>query len=838
MAEKKVVLLEVDIDNSKAIKSQAELLVSIEKVKKEQKELKKSTNGLTDATEEQSKAYAQNDVKLKTLQEESRRYTRVLKDNTKEQNKNKKIITQTNGSINSLRNAVNINRDAYRSLTKAERENSKAGKDLLKLIQKQDKEYKDLSKSIGNNQVEVGNYSKAWQGLNKVFGALGITFAITSVINLGKELNTLYNESRGVQFAFEKLGESGVRNFEAIKESTRGTLSNLDIKRSLVEFDNFNISLDQSADLFEFLAVRATQTGVSIDKLKSSLVEGLSKESKLRIDNLGISASQLNAELEKTPDFVEAVANIAKREVAEAGAILDEAGNSQAKWNAEIANTKEAIASKLTPALNRLFAFTLSGVDNVISGFSRLFNLDTSDFDKNVEKQIQASIKGASAFRDFIQRLGINEKRSKQELAKSFLETDKNYLSQLISLENATEKQKQEFAKQNFINYKNIKGEELHLETNLVEAKIQGVYDYIKQSEQAEAKARQNKKIADAEAKKQESKEAREQQAIENKRIAEAELKAQKELTEKLALAKIKEQEEEVKRQDKQYELLNQLRETDKEKEITSIVSAYEEKFLLAVGNSELEIELAREQAEKIASIESEYNQKYIEEENKKLEIKKVIEDQKLQLASGVLGAVAGLLDEETSAYKAFAIAQVGIDTYLTAQKAYLSQFLPVPDPTSPVRGAVASGIAIATGLGNIKKIAGFAEGSDNTQPLTVADYSNHTGIVTGTPNISMPNGDNMLATIKTGEAILNDKQQATINSLVGFDAIKYAVNGYADGTAFTGTDTTSAVSRNVVNNSTFNNSNGLENSEFIVDVKDVIRETGDYKTRVQDAII
>ncbi|MBT0607661.1 coiled-coil domain-containing protein [Aequorivita echinoideorum] len=145
-------------------------------------------------------------------------------------------------------------------------------------------------------------------------------------------------EAKGVEFAFEQLGERGEEAFKKVRISTRGALSDIDIKKSLVEFDNFNISLEEAGTLFEFLNVRAAQTGKSVDKLRDSLVEGLSKESALRIDNLGISTAKLNEELAKTPNFVQAVANIAKTEIARAGDILDDAGNSQEKWNASLKN--------------------------------------------------------------------------------------------------------------------------------------------------------------------------------------------------------------------------------------------------------------------------------------------------------------------------------------------------------------------------------------------------------------------------------------------------------------------------------------------------------------------
>lgn len=55
---------------------------------------------------------------------------------------------------------------------------------------------------------------------------------------------------------------------------------------------------------------------------------------------------------------------------------------------------------------------------------------------------------------------------------------------------------------------------------------------------------------------------------------------------------------------------------------------------------------------------------------------------------------------------KAASIASATIATYQSAVSAYQSQFLPLPDPTSPIRGAIAAGIAVAAGLGNVTKIA------------------------------------------------------------------------------------------------------------------------------------
>ena len=65
---------------------------------------------------------------------------------------------------------------------------------------------------------------------------------------------------------------------------------------------------------------------------------------------------------------------------------------------------------------------------------------------------------------------------------------------------------------------------------------------------------------------------------------------------------------------------------------------------------------------------------------------------------------------------KAFNLATALADTYLSAQKAYLSQLQ--YDPTSPIRAKIAAGIALAGGLANVAAIARTKfESSSGTSP-------------------------------------------------------------------------------------------------------------------------
>ena len=101
---------------------------------------------------------------------------------------------------------------------------------------------------------------------------------------------------------------------------------------------------------------------------------------------------------------------------------------------------------------------------------------------------------------------------------------------------------------------------------------------------------------------------------------------------------------------------------------------------------------------------------KRAEERDKKAHSKKV------ELAKSALDTIAQITElfgkkSEKAAKNAFKVQKAAnmasalITTYQNATAAYASQFTPLPDPSSPVRGAVAAGIAIASGLANVAKI-------------------------------------------------------------------------------------------------------------------------------------
>lgn len=137
--------------------------------------------------------------------------------------------------------------------------------------------------------------------------------------------------------------------------------------------------------------------------------------------------------------------------------------------------------------------------------------------------------------------------------------------------------------------------------------------------------------------------------------------------------------------------------------------------------------------------------------------LRKFTEDVKLGILSKSFAQFSNILGKQTQEGKALATIQALVDTYAGANAQ-----LKLPFPYN----LFAAGTTIATGLFNVKEINGFADG----------------GIVRsgfGLP-ITRSNGDNVLATVKTGEVILNQRQQSALGGASTFRSI--GVPGFAEG--------------------------------------------------------
>lgn len=116
--------------------------------------------------------------------------------------------------------------------------------------------------------------------------------------------------------------------------------------------------------------------------------------------------------------------------------------------------------------------------------------------------------------------------------------------------------------------------------------------------------------------------------------------------------------------------------------------------------------ETRKQQYEVKKQLEEEQTKKQKEESDARIALDKAEKEARennLTKISSLLGNLSDLIGKQTGAGKAFAVAQATIDTYLSATKAYQSMSgIPV---IGPALGAVSAGVAIATGIKNVKSI-------------------------------------------------------------------------------------------------------------------------------------
>lgn len=114
---------------------------------------------------------------------------------------------------------------------------------------------------------------------------------------------------------------------------------------------------------------------------------------------------------------------------------------------------------------------------------------------------------------------------------------------------------------------------------------------------------------------------------------------------------------------------------------------------------ADLEIKMLQSKADRAAKIE---------EQSQSFKVKSTLDG---------LAAIASISElfgkkSEKAAKRAFQVQKAAniatalITTYQNATSAYASQFTPVPTPDSPIRGGIAAGIAVASGLANVAKIS------------------------------------------------------------------------------------------------------------------------------------
>lgn len=151
----------------------------------------------------------------------------------------------------------------------------------------------------------------------------------------------------GVSRAFERLNRPDL--LDNLRKATKGTVNNVELMKAAVQAKDFRIPLDDLGKYLQFAQLKAQQTGQSVEYMTKSIVTGLGRKSVLILDNLGLSASEINEQMAKTGDFMSAVASIVDKQLAEAGESYVSEADKMAQRTVKLQNAQMELGKSMLP---------------------------------------------------------------------------------------------------------------------------------------------------------------------------------------------------------------------------------------------------------------------------------------------------------------------------------------------------------------------------------------------------------------------------------------------------------------------------------------------------------
>ena len=220
-----------------------------------------------------------------------------------------------------------------------------------------------FKKGISGAKSSLSSFEKSVTAIGPTIAA---AFSVAAITNFAKESVTAAAEAEGIKRAFEALNDPNL--LSELRTAVKGTVSDVRLMQSAVKANNFKIPLEQLAMFFKFAQKRAIETGESVDYLVESITNGIARKSLPILDNLGLSATQVRDEFNKTGDMAKAVANIISESMGDASDETITTSESIAQIQATFSNLKvdvgEAVIAftDLNNALQRIAA-TLEQLD-------------------------------------------------------------------------------------------------------------------------------------------------------------------------------------------------------------------------------------------------------------------------------------------------------------------------------------------------------------------------------------------------------------------------------------------------------------------------------------------
>ena len=276
---------------------------------------------------------------------------------------NSKAISENNAKVKILRSSMKSTEKTYAELAKEARGLQKQLDNTVKSLHPE--EYARLEKQLeetrdamarlrgGTNEasgafLKLGNMKAMVVGFFVSAGAAALDFlkdGISKAKEFVRESVEVAIQADGVLHAFEKLDRPDL--LANLRTATKGTLSDLELMKATVKAKDFRIPVDDLGKYLAFAQLKAQQTGQNVEYMTDSIVTGLGRKSLLILDNLGLSAAEINEEVAKTGDFMKGVSNIIDRQLTQSGLYVS-ASDKAAQADARLENAKLRLGRRLS----------------------------------------------------------------------------------------------------------------------------------------------------------------------------------------------------------------------------------------------------------------------------------------------------------------------------------------------------------------------------------------------------------------------------------------------------------------------------------------------------------
>ena len=295
------------------------------------------------------------------------------------------IDSGANNTKDRLKDLVGSFNDAVKAYNKltTEQQQSDFGMAMsqsLEQLQRRIKETKKELYSLGDvadNAKSGGLFGgDMFSGMLQVAGGNLMTkvagFASSAVSEMGelvKQGIEMAKAGEGIRIAFERLGRGDI--LDGLREATHSTVTDLELMKAAVKFNDFKLPLDELATMLAFAQQKAKDTGQSVDYMVDSIVTGLGRKSLMILDNLGLSANEIKEKMKDTGDMTKAVGEIIREQMQKAGDYVETAADRAAQANVSLQNKMEELGRKFAPveeASSQLWTSMKIGILDIIGG--------------------------------------------------------------------------------------------------------------------------------------------------------------------------------------------------------------------------------------------------------------------------------------------------------------------------------------------------------------------------------------------------------------------------------------------------------------------------------------